>query len=217
METKIFQIGFNKCGTTSIAKRLQRLGFETAHHEGGQIALMMEKNRKNGNRLLAGLEHYDAFTDMVYIDNERHIEAFKYFKTLLAENPESKFIYNTRDKSDWLQSCAKHEGFVQRMMSVYNYTDISDVLRHWSEDWDEHFEKAVREIPSDRLLVFDIDKDDAHMIDSFVGVEKDLPNILEAENVTLNQKYLAVVRRVPKTIRRNTPSRLKNLIRSRLI
>ena len=61
---KIFQIGFNKCGTRTIHRYLARNGVRSLHWDAGRLAKRMYANLAEGRELLAGYEEFDAFTDM---------------------------------------------------------------------------------------------------------------------------------------------------------
>ena len=53
---KVFQIGFNKCGTTSLHQFFQRSGLRSVHWDGGYLAPRMEDNIRAGRRAIAGYE-----------------------------------------------------------------------------------------------------------------------------------------------------------------
>ena len=62
---RIFNIGFNKCGTTTLSKVLDMLGFNTVHfkHKGVRLYDIIQSNIRSGRELLCGLKHYNAFSD----------------------------------------------------------------------------------------------------------------------------------------------------------
>jgi len=45
---KVFQIGFSKCGTTTLARFFSVNGVATVHHDFGYLAKTMQKNIKAG-------------------------------------------------------------------------------------------------------------------------------------------------------------------------
>lgn len=167
---KVFQIGFNKCGTRSLKTYFRQQGLRTVHHDHGRLARTLNGNREEGRYILSGYGDYDAFLDMVCLTESTHIEAFKYYRDFLDEVPDPRFILNTRDKDKWVQSCRDHPGFVARMQAIYGYADPEQVIAHWLADWDRHY-AAVREaIPPERLLVYDIEVDEPAKLNRFLGL-----------------------------------------------
>ena len=83
---KIFQIGFNKCGTSTIHRYLRANGVKCVHWDDGRLAQRMFANLANGDNLMAGYEGFDAFTDMEYIDQVGTLlEGYKLFPYLAAQ------------------------------------------------------------------------------------------------------------------------------------
>ena len=151
----VFEIGFSKCGTSSIHARFAALGLSSVHHTCPvtltPVALTMKQNIECGEHPLKDLDRYNAFTDLVYLTHDEHIEAFKFFETFLTAIPDAQFILNTRDKDKWIESCADHNRLFERLMSVYGYQSEDQIRSHLSADWDEHIEKVVAVA---RLIVF---------------------------------------------------------------
>ncbi len=79
---KIFGIGLSKTGITSLSTALSLLGYRVK-----KFPLSMEE-----------IDLVDAATDS---------PVALWFRELDLRYPGSKFIYTTRDKESWLQSCAK--------------------------------------------------------------------------------------------------------------
>lgn len=94
---KIFQIGFNKCGTRTIHRYLARNGVRSLHWDAGRLAKRMYANLAEGRELLAGYEEFDAFTDMEYLDEfgTTYLEGYKLYPHLAAQYPNAVFILNT--------------------------------------------------------------------------------------------------------------------------
>jgi hypothetical protein len=216
---KIFQIGFNKCGTSSLHERFLALGLKSIHHDDGKLALRMKENIENGDNVIAGYRDYDAFTDLVHLSWSRHVQAFKYYKKILLEVPEAVFIYNIRNKQKWLRSCKNHENYLDRIKKVYNYRTLGDALDHLSRDWDRHFEEVQRNIPPERLLVFNIETDDARKIDRFLGYPDELPKTLMHANFTDGWLLKILQRSVPTPLQMAVPTparrRLRYVLRAR--
>lgn len=83
---KVFAIGFNKTGTTSLTAILKRYGLSTNHH-GGWHFWTWKNEYHNFNK-------YDAYTDGQQKD----------FRELEKKFPGSKYILNTRSLQSWLSS-----------------------------------------------------------------------------------------------------------------
>ena len=100
---KIFQIGFNKCGTRTIHRYLTRNGVSSVHWDAGRLAKRMYANLAEGRELLAGYEEFDAFTDMEYLDEfgTTYLEGYKLYPYLAAQYPNAVFILNTRNREAW--------------------------------------------------------------------------------------------------------------------
>ena len=93
-EPKVFVVGFQKTGTTSMGEALKILGFK---HNGWNRT----RFRKGFNlmKYQSDLIQYDSFDD----------EPFSVFtKSLLRTFPNAKFIYTTRSPKDWIGSCQRH-------------------------------------------------------------------------------------------------------------
>lgn len=96
---KVFCIGLNKTGTTSLHQAFQILGLKSLH-DSYQADALINAAIQGNYRLLHYLEDYDAFSDYPF---------FRYYKELDIEYPGSKFILNTRNVDEWLASRIKHD------------------------------------------------------------------------------------------------------------
>lgn len=173
---KIFQIGFNRCGTTSIHQFFLDNGLKSIHWDRGNLARRIKMNSLAKLPLLKGYEEYECFTDMEspITGDFAYIE---HYKELDRQYPGSKFILNLRDIEDWIKSRLNHgEG---RYINIYkrneNLTNDEDVISHWRDIWHKHIEDVknyFKDRPDD-LLVFDI-KDES---DKFVEFMSKFKNI----------------------------------------
>ncbi|MBU1849695.1 MAG: sulfotransferase family protein [Nanoarchaeota archaeon] len=113
LQSKIFCIGLNKTGTTSLHEAFKVLGLKSVHwqtDEDGPIPPPQEKdtqiiisnNYLAGKNLLTGIENFDAYSDWSFY-------ATNHLFTLLDKQcPGSKFILHTRDLKSWLKSRFDH-------------------------------------------------------------------------------------------------------------
>lgn len=111
MPPKFFQIGFNKCGTTFIARLFDLNRIPAAHWLEGALADDIAYAKLSGTRPLARwADDITAFTDMesVRFLNMPVIEAFKDYALLDAHYPGSVFLLNTRRVEDWIASRYPH-------------------------------------------------------------------------------------------------------------
>lgn len=192
---KIFQIGFYKCGTTTLANFFNANGIPSIHWgKDGELAYSMHINHFLKRPLLNQeyLDQYVGFFDM----NNAHSGApiyigVMYFKELDRQYPGSKFILNVRNKEAWLKSQAMHKTrfkktLLQKIAEDYHVSTIR-MLEIWSELWDTHH-AAVIEYFKDRpqdLLIFDIEKDPPSKITEFFAPYFHLdPELYGHDNVT---------------------------------
>ncbi|MEM9210830.1 MAG: sulfotransferase [Pseudomonadota bacterium] len=193
--TRIFQIGFNKCGTRSLYRFLQRNGIYSAHFNRGRLAMRMRYNLDVGRKPLNGrLGQYVGFTDVQRISKQQVIEGAMLYRELYHYYPNSYFILNTRDKEGWLRSRQSHGAgnYMNRYMKALRLPDEAAIMAYWSEQWDIHH-RDVPEFFKDkpgRLIVFDIKNDDPKRLVDFLApdFETDAHNFLhEGETAAVDK------------------------------
>lgn len=174
---KVFQIGFSKCATSSLAAFFNLNGIPAIHHDFGNLALSMHENANSGKPLIAPeYKNYLVFTDMENLFDDPPINAaMLYFKELDQQYPGSKFILNTRNKKAWLKSRSKHpvnkNGRTNLLAANAKMLQLSEkeVLALWSKEWDQHHQAVItyfKDRPQD-LLIFDIDNDSPQKLVDF--------------------------------------------------
>jgi hypothetical protein len=191
---KIFQIGFNKCGTLSFHNLFEKHSkpkLKSIHWDFGKLAYVIQQNLSSNKKLLTGYEEYDVFTDMecCSIGDDNRIGwvfAFKWFYIIDQQYPNSKFILNTRHPDNWISSRLKHvfedyivDGYVKRFaemqnykkshMSFYRIDNENILIEKWKDQWNTHIDNVIRYFknrPND-LLVFDVEKDRFSKIEDF--------------------------------------------------
>lgn len=175
---KIWQIGFNKAGSTTLFKFFAKNHILSVHYglKNKPIADHMYANFINNRPLVEGeFDRFTAYFDMenIYFEKPLYIGQ-SFFKELDAQYPGSKFILNTRNKEAWITSRLRHEDpnkhlmYIDVMQTKYDMSR-EEVIAKWSRDWDEHH-AAVLEYFKDRpqdLLIFDIEKDSPVKIQEF--------------------------------------------------
>ena len=159
---KIFQIGFNKCGTTSIHQFLLNNGINSIHWEGGKIADEIIKNQSTKNPL--GIySNFEAFTDFEnpYKNYYPHL---RHYKLLDEKYPNSIFILNTRNVDDWIRSRMNHispngEKYVDMFRRVNKIETNEKVIEIWRKEWDEHISSVNEYFKNyDKFICFEISK-----------------------------------------------------------
>ena len=164
---KIFQIGFNKCGTLSIHHFFEENGLQSIHWGMSMLATTIKRNHETNQPLLRGYEDYDCFTDMEEVQSNTFIY-LTHFKELDKQYPNSKFILNLRPVDKWIQSRIKHQNYLKVFQRITGL-DEDGVIKHWKKQWNEHI-TSVQEYFKDRpkdLLVFDIESESHKLIEFF--------------------------------------------------
>jgi hypothetical protein len=192
---RIFQIGFNKCGTSSLYRLFSEYtepNIRSVHWDYGRLALSMYNNLKKGRPMLFDYQGFQFFSDMeAFVHDEKswkYYYLFKNFDIIDTQYPNSKFILNTRPISRWITSRLNHingyriyenqiqaienggQTYMASCMDFYQTKDPSKILSIWTEEWQNHHER-VREYFKDRpkdLLVFDIELDNVEKIKEFL-------------------------------------------------
>lgn len=96
--TKVFCIGFQKSGTTSLEAALKILGYRVCGVIGRDLS-MAELRAKGLDLAITTAAKYDAVQDMPWPI---------FFRELDAAYPGSKFILTVRDPERWYRSIADH-------------------------------------------------------------------------------------------------------------
>ena len=79
---RVFQIGFNRCGTTSLLLFFKLNGYAAVHRRAGRyarpgtLAVAMELARREGKPLLTYVGRFDLYSDMEKINLSRDIGKF---------------------------------------------------------------------------------------------------------------------------------------------
>jgi hypothetical protein len=109
---KVFCIGYNKTGTTTLQTLLKIYGFRMPNQMVQEIRLTETVHNTDYNELLHFCSEYDAFQDMPFSQGLT-------FAVVDALFPNSKFILTERDADSWFNSmCNFHK-------KVYQIDDLS--------------------------------------------------------------------------------------------
>ena len=156
---KIFQIGFNKCGTTSLHQMFINSGLKSIHWDGGNIAKKIHSNIKQNKPPLNGVDKYDCYTDIENIDTNS-FPLIDYYELLDKAYPNSLFILNTRPLDNWIKSRLNHQSgsYANTFKKVLGVKTDEELITIWSEQWTEHHNKAIDYFKNrDNFIIFDIE------------------------------------------------------------
>lgn len=214
MNNRYFQVGFNRCGTSSLADLLERGGYRTIHHtfkrngENVNLALAIERNIAEGRLPLDGFDGVDAFTDAEYVGADRVLEGNSFYKKIADLYPEIKFVLNIRRKDDWVQSRLRKDDYATRFASALD-VDIDALPAIWFKTWDTHISEVLATIPEERMLVLDIDNPDNAAISTFFNLNSAIVFPRRNKTVTGNiSKFFA--NWLPKWLVKLIPLQAKN-------
>ena len=94
---KIFCIGYNKTGTTTLEATLRLYGYSLPSQQEQEIRLSKNVYETNYTEFLNFVSKYDAFQDQPFSQGLTFVAADALF-------PNSKFILSVRDSDTWFQS-----------------------------------------------------------------------------------------------------------------
>ena len=201
---KIFGIGLNKTGTSSLGRALGALGFKR------RIGCHLEslRNLKNGN--------LDPVFDL--IDKNDCFEDWPWplmYRKLYEKYPDAKFILTTRKSPEiWYESLCKHsirKGPTEHRKLVYGHDMPHDFKDHHIRFYLDHNKEVIdffKENDRNKLLVACWENGDGwEKICEFL--DKDIPNkpfphLHDSQKLTAKKGYGNFLRSfIKKTIRKN--------------
>lgn len=148
---KIFCVGLSKTATHSLTKALNQLNIRTGHYKYTDLNKIIERKVTKND-----LKQYNAISDITVV---------YCYKELDKTFPNSKFIYTTRDKNEWLESC--ENAFPGNIMKKYKGTQEDIIFNkiynssHFDKDkfstaYDNHdldVMKYFKNRPDDILII----------------------------------------------------------------
>jgi glycosyltransferase involved in cell wall biosynthesis len=130
---RIFGIGLNKTGTSSLHAALDLLGFQSLHWGGPAIRRLVEASLADGRPLLSRLDQrFDAFSDIQALSTS--------FEQLDQQYPGSRFVLTVRPIDDWIESRRRHVEANQARQAggAYDGEFLTVDEPAWREQWEEH-------------------------------------------------------------------------------
>jgi hypothetical protein len=164
---KIFGIGLNKTGTSSMHDALETLGFRSLHWGGPEKRIEVERALAAGLPLVDGLGDFDAYSDIVRLSEN--------FPLLDRQYPDAKFILTTRDVNGWIASRRRHveRNRQRRTQGLYDGSWLEVDEPAWRAEFEAHEARVTQYFAGrrDKLLVFRIiDGDGYDQLCPFLGV-----------------------------------------------
>jgi hypothetical protein len=135
---KVFGIGLNKTGTSSLHRALELLGYRSLHFGGLETHEHVLHAIDERKPILSYIEpEPDAICDVLAVTY--------YFYLADLQYPGSKFILTLRDVDDWLDSRRRHVERNQQMKAAGEYEGpfLTVDLHTWAEEYRRH-ESIVR-------------------------------------------------------------------------
>ncbi|WP_280570597.1 tetratricopeptide repeat protein [Chromohalobacter sp. 296-RDG] len=166
---KIFQIGFNKCATTSFWKLFEKSKIPSMHWEGGSIAEQFFERMHRNEDPFMDFKNIIGFTDMNKVTEKYILEPYKEYEYIYHHYPDAYYILNTRSMEKWLRSRMNHRALAERYMSALDLTE-TELLAYWKKEWIEHHNNTKRffEDKGANFIVYDIEKDTPEKIANFL-------------------------------------------------
>lgn len=130
---RIFGIGLNKTGTSSLHRALEQLGFHSLHWGGPEVRRTVESSLEAGEPLLERIDPtYDAFSDIEPI--------YRNVGLLDRQYPGSRFILTVRVVDEWVDSRRRHveRNRAARAEGTYTGTFLEVDEAAWRDDWNRH-------------------------------------------------------------------------------
>ena len=175
---KVFVIGFNKCGTSSMCQALKMLGYHADHFSTQNAVKRAIQEKKPPLHYVK--TPFNAYTDNCWISYN--------FELLDKHYPGSKFILLTRNMEDWLKSRKKHVLRNRKAAAKGEYKGgwLKIEEKKWIRNWNRYHprvKKYFKNRPKD-LLIIDVCKGEGFdKLCSFLGKKK--PNAyFPRENIT---------------------------------
>lgn len=170
----VFNIGFNRSGTTSLVSALNILGIPSLHYSideswwrknnTQELEFIINENKKQGLKYFHTLDNtYQGFSDFY---------GEIYYKDLYKQYPNSKFILTIRPPEDWISSVITTERNQRRF-----YSNTKGEYKAFKRKIDHYFKKRdeIREFfkdnPNQYLEMNICDGDGWKVLCNFLGKE----------------------------------------------
>ncbi len=137
--SKIFCIGANKTGTTSLAATLEIYGYSIPNQLNQEMEISKQTYLGNFAPLNEFVNKYDAFQDLPFsIDN--------YYIVADTLYPNSKFILTERDPEDWYNSMIRYD------QKKYNIEDLKNIKEEEINDKFHYLFEGYRKMTMQKYI-----------------------------------------------------------------
>lgn len=178
MVNKIFQIGFNRCGTSSLFKLFDKYTdpkISAIHWDSNQLANTILRNIQQKRDALVGYEKYTFFCDMESNYSTGNVPLYipifiSYYKLLDKQYKGSKFILNIRNIDNWIKSRINYlnKRYAQHQKKYYHVESDEKLIEIWKNQWYDHYESVVKYFTgTDKLLIYNVESDPLSKIIDF--------------------------------------------------
>lgn len=179
--SKIFCIGSNKTGTTSLTECLKILGYSVCPENifFKKTKYFEDVQKGNYNSVLEFVKKYDDFEDRPW----NHTD---FYRILDSEFPDSKFILTVRNEKNWINSYKRWSNKINLQNQPF-YKIISQIC-YGVDDFLSHENLMVKKfvernqeikkyfLNTDKLLVIDIEEEPNWKSICYF-LNKEIPNI----------------------------------------
>ncbi|ONH26098.1 sulfotransferase family protein [Pseudofrankia asymbiotica] len=198
--------GFGRTGTLSLKGALEQLGFGPCHH-----GFELMKRRETVFDWLDVVEGKPADWDSLFAGYRSTVDwpGARFWRELAAHDPESKVVLSVRDPEKWYESVKNT--LYQAILNVPEQLpdEVKPLIRllnlliwdgvfdgrfadkdHALRVYEDHIAEVKREIPADRLLVFDV-AEGWEPLCAFLGVPvpaEPFPRLNERDAYTAQQQ-----------------------------
>lgn len=114
--SKVFCIGYNKTGTTSIETVFKALGLRIPNQHKQELRIVKQFHEGNFDPLKEFVAQYEAFQDQPFSDDLCFAQVDVLF-------PKSKFILTVRDPEEWYDSLVRFHVKTFNVESVKDFTE----------------------------------------------------------------------------------------------
>ena len=164
---KIFQIGFNKCGTTSIHDLFLDSGLRSVHWDKGIVAQKIVYNMAHNKKMLDGIDQYDCYTDIEHMQS-LSFPLIEHYESLDKDYPNSLFILNTRPIDNWIKSRLNHRQglYLKEYKQASQIESDEEIVENWKTHWYNHHKQVLEYFENKKnFLFFDIEKEPEKIIE----------------------------------------------------
>lgn len=171
---RVVAVGFNKCGTRSLAQLFARAGHPVVHQKlparfpsrywtTRKIGRLMRMNVEAGRAVFDGAENYVFYGDLIDSCDRESFDGNTLYARILADYPDTILLLNWRDREDWIRSRLRHGHgeFAAREQRLRGLKNLDELTEVWRREWDDHLQ-AVRRFMGERpqqLVEFHLDRD----------------------------------------------------------